>query len=44
MVSYDRELRIGVGIRRKSKIENMMEFVKRIKKVQNKVEERLRIK
>jgi len=42
MVNYGRELRIGIDIRRKDKVENVMEFAKRIKKVQKKVEERLR--
>ena len=34
MVKYRRELRMGVDIRRKRKMEKVMEFVKRIKKVQ----------
>ena len=34
MVKYRRELRKGVDIRRKRKMEKVMEFVKRIKKVQ----------
>jgi len=42
MVNYGRELRIGIDIRRKDKVENVMEFAKRIKKVQKEVEERLR--
>ncbi len=33
MVKYRRELRMGVDIRRKRKMEKVMEFVKRIKKV-----------
>jgi len=33
MVKYGRELRMGVNIRRKEKIEKAMEFAKRIKKV-----------
>jgi len=41
-VSYSRELRIGIDIRRKDKIENVMEFVERIKEVQKEAEERLR--
>jgi len=34
MVNYGRELRMGVDIRRKRKMEKVMEFVERIKKVQ----------
>jgi len=41
-VNYGRELRTGIDIRRKDKVENVMEFAKRIKKVQKEVEERLR--
>ena len=37
MANYGRELRIGVDIRRKEKIEKAMEFAKRMKKVQEKV-------
>ena len=37
MENYGRELRIGVDIRRKEKIEKTMEFAKRMKKVQEKV-------
>ena len=40
MVNYKRELRIGVDIRRK--IKKTIKFVKRIKKVQKKVEAALR--
>ena len=36
MVNYERELRIGIDIKRKEKIEKVMEFVERIKKVQEK--------
>ena len=36
MVNYGRELRIGIDIKRKEKIEKVMEFVERIKKVQEK--------
>ena len=32
MVNYERELRIGIDIRRKEKIEKAMEFAERIKK------------
>jgi len=38
MVNYDRELRMGADIRRKGKVEKMMEFAERMKKVQEKVE------
>jgi len=34
MVNYRRELRIGVDIKKKRKVEKVMEFAKRIKKVQ----------
>jgi len=34
MANYDRELRIGVDIRRKRKVEKATEFVERMKKVQ----------
>jgi len=34
MVNYGRKLRMRADIRRKSKVEKMMEFVERIKKVQ----------
>ena len=37
MVNYGRELRIGVNLRRKEKIEKVIEFVKRIRKVQEEV-------
>ncbi len=37
MVNYKRELRIGVSIRRKSKVEKVVEFAERIKKIQKKV-------
>ena len=36
MVNYGRELRIEIDIKRKEKIEKVMEFVERIKKVQEK--------
>ena len=36
MVNYSREQRIGIGIRRREKIEKVMKFVERIKKVQEK--------
>ena len=35
-VNYGRELRIGIDIKRKEKIKKVMEFVERIKKVQEK--------
>jgi len=37
MANYGKELRIGADIRRKGKVENAMEFAKRIKKVQEKI-------
>jgi len=42
MVNYRRELRIGVDIREKEKVEKMTEFVERMKKVQEKAEAALR--
>ena len=33
MANYGRELRIGIDIRRKEKIETVIEFVERMKKV-----------
>ena len=37
MANYGRKLRIGINIRKKRKIEKVVEFVERIKKVQQKV-------
>jgi len=37
MAIYERELRIGVNIRRKGKMEKATEFVERIKKIQEEV-------
>ena len=34
MANYDRELRMGVDLRRKGKMEKIMKFVERIRKVQ----------
>jgi len=34
MANYSRKLRMGVDIRRKEKIEKVMEFVKKMKKIQ----------
>ena len=42
MVKYSRELRMGADIRRKSKVEKVMKFIERMKKVQEKVETALR--
>ena len=42
MENYGRELRIGINIRRKEKVEKVTEFVKRIKKIQEKVKVALR--
>jgi len=33
MANYDRELRIGADIRKKGKIENVIELTERIKKI-----------
>ena len=41
-MNYGRELKIEADIRRKGKVERAIEFVKRIKKVQNKTEVILR--
>jgi len=37
-VNYGRELRIGVDLRRKRKIEKAMEFVEKMRKIQEKAE------
>jgi len=42
IVNYDRELRIRADIRRKGKVENVMEFSERMKKVQEEAEAALR--
>ena len=42
MENYGREMRIGVNIRKKRKVEKATEFVKKIKKVQEKVRAVLR--
>ena len=42
IANYGRELRIGADIRRKVKIERVMEFVERIKRVQEEVKAVLR--
>ena len=34
MINYGRELRMGINLRRKGKMEKMTEFVKRMRKVQ----------
>ena len=34
MVNYERELRMGIDIRRKRKMEKVIEFSERIKKIQ----------
>jgi len=34
MVNYDRELRMEIDIRKKGKVEKMIKFVKRMKKIQ----------
>jgi len=33
MVNYGRELRMGADIRKKEKVEKMMQFVERMKKI-----------
>ena len=38
MANYSRELRMGVDIKKKGKVEKMTEFVERIRKVQEKAE------
>ena len=42
MVNYNRELRIGANIRRKKKVEKVIEFVEKMKKVQEEAEVALR--
>ena len=42
MANYGRELRMGVDIRRKEKIEKVMEFMKRMKRVQEEAKVALR--
>ena len=42
MANYGRKLRMRADIRRKSKVEKMMEFVERIKKVQKEAGAELR--
>jgi len=42
ITNYDRELRIGENIRKKGKMEKAMEFIKRMKKVQEKAEAALK--
>ena len=37
MVNYGRELRIEVDIRRKEKVEKVMKFAERVKKIQKEV-------
>ena len=37
MANYDREIKIGVDLRRKGKIKKATEFVERIRKVQKEV-------
>ena len=38
MANYGKELRMGVDLRRKGKVEKMIEFAERIRKVQKEVE------
>ena len=42
ITNYGRELRMGADIRRKDKVKKVTEFVKRMRKVQEKVEAALR--
>ena len=42
MANYGKELRMGGDIRRKGKVENAMEFVQRMKKIQEEAEAALR--
>ena len=42
MANYGRELRMGIDIRRKGKIEKVTEFAKRIKKMQEEAEAALK--
>jgi len=42
MANYNRELRMGIDIRRKEKIEKATEFMKKIKKVQEEIEAALK--
>ena len=42
MANYGRELRMEAGIRRKEKVERLMELAERIKKMQKKAEAILR--
>jgi len=42
MANYERNLRMGIDIKRKGKIEKVMEFSKRMKKVQEEVVAALR--
>jgi len=42
MANYGRELRMGANIRKKEKVEKVMKFAERIKKVQKEAETMLR--
>jgi len=42
MANYRRELRIGVNIRRKEKVEKATEFVEKMKKIQEEAKTALR--
>ena len=42
MANYRRELRIGVNIRRKEKVEKATEFVEKMKKIQEEAKAALR--
>jgi len=38
IINYRREIRIGVDIKRKEKVEKVMEFVEKMKKIQEDIE------
>jgi len=42
MANYGREVRMGIDLRRKGKIEKAIEFVERMRKIQEKVEAALK--
>ena len=42
IVNYDRELRMGVNVRKRGKMEKMTKFVERMNKVQEKAEATLK--
>jgi len=42
IANYSRKLRMGIDLRRKGKIEKVMEFVERMRKVQKEIEATLK--